>query len=191
MDLDVHLEGIVAGDEIAFSRWLAGAEPHVRGSLRAFAAEVDTEAVLQEALLRTWQVAPRLKRDGGPNSLLRLCVRIGQNLAVDEVRQVGRLDRLDAGELDRALASVEAFRNQEAPDPLLRRTIEDCHKRLPGKPAEALAARLGSAGTEPDQTLADRLGMRLNTFLQNFTRARKMLADCLQGRGVDLQAVLR
>jgi RNA polymerase sigma-70 factor (ECF subfamily) len=31
-----------------------------------------------------------------------------------------------------------------------------------------------------------RLGMKLNTFLQNFTRARKLLADCLRSRGVDL-----
>jgi hypothetical protein len=28
--------------------------------------------------------------------------------------------------------------------------------------------------------------MELNTFLQNFTRARKLLADCLRGRGIDL-----
>jgi hypothetical protein len=26
--------------------------------------------------------------------------------------------------------------------------------------------------------------MRLNTFLQNFTRARQLLADCLRKRGV-------
>jgi RNA polymerase sigma-70 factor (ECF subfamily) len=34
--------------------------------------------------------------------------------------------------------------------------------------------------------LAERLGMRLNTFLQNFTRARKLLAECLEKRKVDL-----
>lgn len=28
--------------------------------------------------------------------------------------------------------------------------------------------------------------MRLNTFLQNFTRARKLLADCLKRAGVTL-----
>ena len=32
--------------------------------------------------------------------------------------------------------------------------------------------------------------MRLNTFLQNFTRARKLLAECLRKRGVDLSEVL-
>ena len=28
--------------------------------------------------------------------------------------------------------------------------------------------------------------MRLNTFLQNFTRARRQLAECLERQGVDL-----
>ena len=32
--------------------------------------------------------------------------------------------------------------------------------------------------------------MRLNTFLQNFTRARKLLAECLEKRKVNLDAEL-
>jgi RNA polymerase sigma-70 factor (ECF subfamily) len=48
-----------------------------------------------------------------------------------------------------------------------------------------LHARLESAGVEPDDALAERLGMRKNTFLQNFTRARKLLAECLARRGID------
>ena len=32
--------------------------------------------------------------------------------------------------------------------------------------------------------------MRLNTFLQNFTRARKLLAECLEKNHVDLDAEL-
>jgi hypothetical protein len=32
--------------------------------------------------------------------------------------------------------------------------------------------------------------MRLNTFLQNVTRARKFLAECLKTSGVDLEAEL-
>jgi hypothetical protein len=34
--------------------------------------------------------------------------------------------------------------------------------------------------------LAERVRMRPNTFLQNVTRARRLLADCLRRRGVDL-----
>ena len=51
-DLDRHFPQIAAGDDGAFALWLAGAEPELRDGLRAFAATVDTEAVIQEALLR-------------------------------------------------------------------------------------------------------------------------------------------
>ena len=80
VDLDEHLAEIQAGDPDAFGRWIAAAEPTLRETLRSFAAVVDTEAVLQEALLRVWQVAPRFVRDGEPNGLFRLAVRIARNL---------------------------------------------------------------------------------------------------------------
>ena len=54
-DLDIHLTAIAAGDATAFAAWLAGAELPLRRRLRPFASSVDTEAVLQEALLRVWQ----------------------------------------------------------------------------------------------------------------------------------------
>jgi RNA polymerase sigma-70 factor (ECF subfamily) len=61
-----------------------------------------------------------------------------------------------------------------------------CREKLPAQPARALDARVQSAGAEPDAVLAMRLGMKLNTFLQNFTRARKLLADCLRARGIEI-----
>jgi RNA polymerase sigma-70 factor (ECF subfamily) len=183
-DLDVYLPLIVAGDATAFARWLSGAEPSLRASLRPFAARVDTEAALQEAMLRVWQVAPRHAPDGRANSLLRLAQRIAKNLCIDEVRRA-RVSPADDEALERASAAL-AEAAPRTPDPLLRRIIEECRKLLPGKPAEALAARLAGGGAEPDETLAERLGMRLNTFLQNFTRARKMLAECLREHRVDL-----
>ena len=75
-------------------------------------------------------------------------------------------------------------------DPFLRQAIEDCRRELPGKPGQALAARLEAGGAEPDEALAARLSMRVNTFLQNFTRARRLLADCLRRHGIDLDAEL-
>jgi RNA polymerase sigma-70 factor (ECF subfamily) len=45
---------------------------------------------------------------------------------------------------------------------------------------------MSSQGAEPDARLAERLHMSLNAFLQNFTRARKLLAECLEKRGVVL-----
>jgi hypothetical protein len=62
-----------------------------------------------------------------------------------------------------------------------------CREKLPRKPAMALQARL-SGSFRPDHELASGLGMTLNTFLQNFTRARRLLAECLTRHGVDLEA---
>lgn len=184
-DHDAHLSAIVAGDAQAFGQWASACETELRLSLRTFAAAVDTEAVLQEGLLRVWQVAPRHEPDGRPNSLLRLAVRITRNLAIDETRRLKRAsvsldeDRF-ARDLDR-LAEAPA-----APDPLLRRLIAACRDKLPDKPSAALRARLESSGGLSDLDLAKDLGMTKNTFLQNFTRARKMIARCLSESGVEL-----
>jgi RNA polymerase sigma-70 factor (ECF subfamily) len=180
MDLDVHLVAIMAGDTRAFGAWLAGAEPHVRDSLRSFARVIDAEAVLQETLLRIWQVAPRVVPDGRANGLLRLAIRIGRNLAVSEVRRT-RATPTDGDDLEAALAAAEV---RAPPDPMLRRAIGECRDKLPARPRQALDARLAGAGGQADDDLAAGLGMRLNTFLQNVTRARQLLADCLARRGV-------
>lgn len=179
IELDTFLVAIAAGDPDAFGRWVAGAERPLRESLRSFAARVDTESVLQEALLRTWQVAPRVAPDGRPNALLRVAVRIARNLALDEARRHRVTALEDAPE-------PAHDPTPEAPDPLLGRHVAECRERLPRQPARVLDARLGSAGGEPDDALAERLGMQKNTFLQNLSRARKLLAACLEKRGVAL-----
>ena len=184
IDLDVHLHAIIAGDADAFARWLAGAEMPVRLSLASFAAVVDVEAVLQEALLRVWQVAPRFEPDGGPNGLLRLGVRIARNLAVSELRRT-KTRPVEPADLE----DHHEVRASE-PDPMLRRAIIECRDKLPAKPREVLDARLHSAGADDDLTLAEALGMRLNTFLQNFSRARKLLAECLGKRGIAIDQEL-
>ena len=185
-DHDVHLAAIQSGDADAFGRWVAGTEATLRSSLGSFAAFVDTEAVVQESLLRVWQVAPRFERDGRPNGLLRLALRIARNLAISERRKV-HTDFVDDSVLDERAFLAAGTPVTASSDPLLRRLIEECRSRLPEKPMQALLARLASAGSEPDELLAERLAMRLNTFLQNFTRARKLLASCLRGHGVDLE----
>lgn len=185
MDLDAYLHAIRAGDARAFGLWMASCEGTVRDSLRSFASVIDVEAVLQEALLRVWQVAPRFVPDGRPNGLLRLGVRIARNLAVSEVRRT-KARPVDAEQLE-ALAD-EA--RPTTPDPMLREAIVDCRDKLPPKPREAFDARLASAGGDDDTELAAALGMRLNTFLQNFTRARKLLAECLFKKGIKLETEL-
>jgi DNA-directed RNA polymerase specialized sigma24 family protein len=179
MDLDIHLSQIVAGDTLAFGRWLAGAEPTVRLTLRSFATVIDVEAVLQEALLRVWQVAPRFERDGRENGLLRLAIRIARNLAVSEVRRT-KARPADPYNED----TTEDATDVAPPDPLLRQHIADCRDKLPAKPRQALEARLASGGGDDDDALAAALNMRLNTFLQNFTRARRALAECLKRNGI-------
>jgi RNA polymerase sigma-70 factor (ECF subfamily) len=186
LDFDHHLPAIVGGDARAFGAWLARAEPRVRDSLRSFAQVVDVEAVVQETLLRVWQIAPRFVPDGHANGLLRIAIRIGRNLAISEVRRT-RTTPTDGGDLEAALAAAaETPTSSGAPDPMLRRAIGECRDKLPDRPRQALDARLASAGGQADDELAAGVGMRLNTFLQNVTRARQLLADCLTRRGVTL-----
>ncbi len=179
-DTDQELVLIQSGDAQAFARWIGSVERTLRLSLRSFAATVDVEAVLQEALLRTWNVAPRMEPDGKPNALFRMSLRIARNLAISEKRRT-RPTATDDAVLDALEAETVA-----PTDPLLWRRVSECHERLPEKPRQALTARITSAGAEPDEVLAARLSMRLNTFLQNFTRARKLLVDCLRTMGIDI-----
>jgi RNA polymerase sigma-70 factor (ECF subfamily) len=186
IDLDLHLPELAAGDRAAFAAWLAGAERPLRDALRSFAARVDVEAVLQEALLRAWHLAPRLRPDGRPNALLRFSFRAARNLALSELRRRGRDDPGDdeeafEHELERMAGGVPS-----PPDPLLRRLIQACLELLPPQPRAAILARLSAAGLEPDRAAAGRLRMQLNTFLKNVERARRSLADCLRSKGVDL-----
>lgn len=179
-DLDVHLARIVGGDTHAYGVFLASAEPVVRRSLRSFAAKVDVEAVLQESFLRAWQVAPKLVSDGKPNGLLRLALRVAKNLALDEVKR-RREDPLPEG--------AEPGYEPAPLDPFLNERIRVCFDKIPGQPRAALSARIESGPGEADAAIAERLGMRVNTFFQNIARARKLMLECLGRAGVVLDAI--
>jgi RNA polymerase sigma factor (sigma-70 family) len=187
LDLDQHLPRIAARDVEAFGHWMRGAEPRIRGSLRSFAASVDVEGVVQDTLLRIWQAAPHFVPDGRENALLRFAIRTARNRALSQLRrrhaepmEIERIEREAQGHDDPAAGPARAH------DPLLRRRIEECLRRLPRQPGRAIAARLDSDGLQPDEVLAGGLAMRKNTFLQNVTRARKLLAECLTRHGIDL-----
>lgn len=183
-----ELAAIQAGDADAFGAWMARNELALRIALRPLARHVDTEAVVQESLLRVWQIAPKFQPDGRPHALLRFAITIAKNLARSELR-IRKPDVLEDETLERALAD-ELLSGDALPDPWLREWIHACHQKLPSKPKEALTARLADAGAQNDSALAERLGMTLNTFLQNFTRARKLLSECLRKKGVQLAEVL-
>ena len=179
------LPSIIAGDPDAFGQWVAGVEASLRRTLKPFATMVDTEAVLQEALLRVWQVAPRFVPDGKPNALLRFAVTTTRNAAISELRRSApSAEQLDG--LEYQLAEQQ-LAQPSLPDPFLRSVIAECRTKLPRQPAAAREQRLTSGGTEQDAVLALRAGMTVNTFLQNFGRARKLLAECLKKRGVELE----
>jgi len=187
MDLDAHLPAILTGDTRAFGQWMAGAEGTIRDSLRSFASVLDVESVLQEALLRVWQVAPRFVADGRPNGLLRLGIRVARNLAVSELRRTKSRPASEE-DLERAVAMAEEVDlSQSGPDPMLREVLKRCHRELPEKPRQAMTIRLAFEGGRTDDELATSVGMRLNTFLQNFTRARRMLAECLKRHGASVE----
>ena len=181
------LTAMSGGDANAFARWASRVEQPLRSALRVFATSVDTEAVLQETLLRVWQVVPRFAHDGKPNALLRFAMRTARNVAVTEWRRQGRPDQLEA--LEQHL-SADSHVAPITPDPHLREHIGRCRDKLPGQPKVALEQRLAADGTLDDSVLAQRLGMSLNTFLQNFTRARKFLKECLEKAGVRLDGEL-
>jgi len=181
-DRDALLPAIAAGDVQAFAVWLQHAEPRVRLSVARFARAVDAEAIIQETLLRIWQIAPSVTLDPRGDTLVRLAVQIAHNLSIDHVRRERRLALTERRELV-ALGSAE-IDDSPPPDPLLREVIMGCIAKLPSKPSAALSARLENFGTDPDETLAIRLGMQLNTFLKNIGRARQLLLECLKARGV-------
>lgn len=181
------LASMAGGDAAAFARWASTAEHPLRAALRPFATSLDTEAVLQETLLRIWQIAPRFTHDGRPNALLRFAMRTARNVAVTEWRRLGKPEQQEA--LERHL-QAESTVAPLTPDPHLREHVERCREKLPGQPRVALEQRLAAQGLRDDGELAQRLGMSLNTFLQNFTRARKFLKDCLEKAGVHLDGEL-
>jgi DNA-directed RNA polymerase specialized sigma24 family protein len=74
------------------------------------------------------------------------------------------------------------------PDPLLQKAIRECIDRLPTQPKTALNARFQD-GHMLDRDLAQRARMKLNTFLRNIVRARKLMAECLERRGVRFEGI--
>ncbi|MHC4992112.1 MAG: RNA polymerase sigma factor [Planctomycetota bacterium] len=170
------------GDQEAFTSWVRLCESTLRKSLRGFPRYVDVESVLQEGLLRMWRLAPTLKLTGA-NASLRYALRLVRNLAVDEARRLGKVG---PGELDDPPAEPVAEPDPPADESVLQ-AIRRCFEKLPRRPHQALMARLRG---ESDRSLAEGLGMKINTFLQNIVRARKLVEECLERAGVKVAEYL-
>jgi RNA polymerase sigma-70 factor (ECF subfamily) len=178
-DLDELAPAIGARDVGAFAKWIAAAEPCLRRALAGTARCVDVEAVVQETLLRVWQIAPAFKSDGRPNGLLRLSCRIARNVAITEFRR-----RHPARELPVDLEGPEWSGDWSVDADGLGGAIRECLERLPAAPRLAIEARLRGR-TDRDDVLAGSLGMKINTFFQNIRRARLALVNCLRKRGFE------
>lgn len=180
--VEPQLDRIQRRDADAFAEWMAGAEPRIRASLHSFAAQVDTEAVLQECLLTVWQIAPRFTPDGRPEALLRFAIRTARNMAIAELRR-----HRPASITPEILSHVMSEPDIPAPipDEGLRRIIALCFEALPAKPHRAMTARLAGGGRR-DEVMAASVKMTVNTFLQNIRRARLALAECLRRHGIEI-----
>ncbi len=195
--VDAAWQEVRRGSEAGFRAWLPLVEPVLWRTLRPFARAVDVEAIVQEALLRMWVVAPSQQLEG-ENASLRFALRLARNLAIDEARRRGREVPLapdlpgggDDGS-DPRPATEPAIDPAPPPDPLLRRAILACIDKLPRQPKTALRARLDAAGALPDRLLAERVAMQPNTFLQNVIRARRLVEECLAASGIAVQEYLR
>jgi len=184
--IDQHFDRVCRGDRRAFEAWLVDVELPLRGSLAPWARAVDVEGVMQETLLRMWLFALDRGRElEGEDASLRWAMGMARNLARNEARRFRREHLLPTDELPEPPA--EPVRT---PDPALRRIIRSCLERLSGSPARALQARLEDGSSLPDRTLAEALGMKVNTFRQNIVRARRQLASCLSENGAPLKEVL-
>jgi DNA-directed RNA polymerase specialized sigma24 family protein len=166
-----------SGDPGGFTDWVRAVELPLRSSLRRFARYVDVESIVQEGLLRMWRLAPTIELEGKDASL-RYATVLVRNLALRETER----NRIYVSENPEG--NDPEVLPDPPPDPGLRRILIECFRRLPRKPREALLARIKRGGAEPDRKLAEGMGMRLNTFLQNIVRARRHLARCLESHGI-------
>jgi DNA-directed RNA polymerase specialized sigma24 family protein len=185
-ELDTLFEDARRGSADAFGVWAEQVQLPVRRSLRSFARAVDVEVVVQETLLRMWVLARGGERVlEGEEASLRFALRVARNVAREEVRRArtGHLLPLEAW----SASEQPPVRPEPPADPGLRQAILTCLARLPGRPAAALRERISRGGDAPDRDLASRLGMTLNTFLQNVVRARAHMAACLRTRGVAIE----
>jgi DNA-directed RNA polymerase specialized sigma24 family protein len=163
---------------MAFGDWMGRVERPIRLSLFRFARSVEPEAVLQETLMRMWLLAQEARELTGPGASLRFAIGMARNIARSEARRRGREVPLPADD------DLEPTPPEPPADPGLARAIRDCLGRLTGQAAKAIRARIEDGHRLSDRALAQLLGMTTNTLLQNIVRARRKIADCLEGKGI-------
>jgi RNA polymerase sigma factor (sigma-70 family) len=180
-EVDRRWQEVKTGDPRAFAGWLRLTEIPLRRSLRRFATAVDVEEVMQEGLLRLWMLAPG-KDLRGENASLRYAVTVMHNLARKIAKRNGLIHLIPDDEIER----TNPVNPGPLPDPALARIIKMCLGKLPRKPRRVMEMIVAAGHAVSNRILAERLGMKLNTLVQNLVRGRKALRRCLERNGVRL-----
>lgn len=150
--------------------------PTLRRSLSWARCLVDTESVVQQALLITWNNAPRIERGTKTDPLLAYALKVSRNEALKELPP---RDTLPV-DMDQEVPEPEVL------SPLFRAGVSLCFDTLPERPKIALRVRIEDGGTRTDEELAQHLGMTKGTYQQNLHRARVTIQDCLRRHGIEV-----
>ena len=178
-------QAIAQGNQDAFSRWFARCEIQLRRSLRSFARTIDVEAVVQETVMKVWELAATIGPRGRPDFLLHWAQEVAKNHALNRSDRAKREVPLEAHHDLPTRATVSAS------DPILRARIRECLAALSASTRRVLEARLHDAGQHSDRDLSAMLGMSYDTFRKNLSRAREALEQCLREHGIDLSEYLK
>lgn len=176
-DDDALMRGIRARDSHAL-RSVADlyAEIPFRIGCRMLADPVEAEDIAQEALLRLWNHADRWV-EGGPGIAAWLS-RVGTNLCIDRLRKARRHSNDEAP--DRADETPLADAAIESDE--VKQAVIECIGGLPERQRASII--LTYYEQLSNQMAADSLEMNIKAFESLLYRARGILKDCVEGKGV-------
>lgn len=176
-DDDALMRGIRARDSDAL-RSVADlyADIPFRIGCRMLADPVEAEDIAQEALLRLWNHADRWV-EGGPGIAAWLS-RVGTNLCIDRLRKTRRQSHDEAP--DRADETPLADAAIESDE--VKQAVIECIGGLPERQRASII--LTYYEQLSNQLAADNLEMNIKAFESLLYRARGMLKDCVEGKGV-------
>ncbi len=143
---------------------------------RMLADPVEAEDIAQEALLRLWNYADRWV-EGGPGIAAWLS-RVGTNLCIDRLRKTRRQTNEEAP--DRADETPLADAAIESDE--VKQAVIECISGLPERQRASII--LTYYEQLSNQLAADNLEMNIKAFESLLYRARGILKDCVEGKGV-------
>jgi RNA polymerase sigma-70 factor (ECF subfamily) len=156
---------------------LTSARPQALGALLRYFRNLDTaEEAFQEACLRALKTWPQ---NGPPRDPAAWLILVGRNVAIDQVRRLGRQEALPAEELISNLDDAEGELAERLDgahyrDDILRLLFICCHPELPATQQIALALRIVSGLSVKQIARAFLVGE--SAMEQRITRAKSRVA---------------